>query len=238
MLGDSYSAGNGADNYYGPRGCFRSTRNWAEKYLDTLRSSRNVTFINRACSGGVLANVSGERKHEDELVTVYLPQEDVDKDDPRARAKLDDLEACTTPYRDDEAYRIEAMSARSAIGRTGTEVVFRCTRYMEPQWDAVGKDTDLVLFTIGGNDVNFGEIIKACFVVFARDPGRCRDNINEGHEAVEDVGRNTTADFLQDLKRRCDPMPRSWSSRTPTLRRTPTSNYATASCSATSIRRS
>src|SRR4051812_49576971 len=74
LLGDSYSAGNGAGSYYGPAGCYRSSRNWAERYLDTLRATRNVTFVNRACSGAVLADLSGRRTFETEPSWAYVPR--------------------------------------------------------------------------------------------------------------------------------------------------------------------
>ncbi|OLE23036.1 MAG: hypothetical protein AUG44_23220 [Actinobacteria bacterium 13_1_20CM_3_71_11] len=44
QIGDSYSAGNGARDYYGPRGCYRSHSNWAERYVrfhGTSRPSRS-----------------------------------------------------------------------------------------------------------------------------------------------------------------------------------------------------
>ncbi|MDO5068210.1 MAG: GDSL-type esterase/lipase family protein [Propionibacteriaceae bacterium] len=39
VLGDSYSAGNGAGAYYGPKGSFRSRNNWGHRYVDWLNSS-------------------------------------------------------------------------------------------------------------------------------------------------------------------------------------------------------
>src|SRR5688500_14001364 len=105
QLGDSYSAGNGADNYWGPSGCYRSTRNWAEKYLDTLRATRSVTFVNRACSGGVLNDLFNRTNKGDKLEFVNLPGV-ATKDDPRARQLLDASGACATSYRDDETWDI------------------------------------------------------------------------------------------------------------------------------------
>jgi lysophospholipase L1-like esterase len=71
LLGDSYSAGNGARDskgerdYYGPKGCYRSHSNWAEQYVRQLRNSGyNVTFVNRACSGAVTADLLNEKTLE------------------------------------------------------------------------------------------------------------------------------------------------------------------------------
>jgi len=40
VVGDSYSAGNGASGTtYGPAGCYRNTTHWSEKYATGLRRS-------------------------------------------------------------------------------------------------------------------------------------------------------------------------------------------------------
>ncbi|MCI0425242.1 MAG: GDSL-type esterase/lipase family protein, partial [Actinobacteria bacterium] len=91
LLGDSYSAGNGARNYVPGNDCYRSASNWAERFANTLRDGgHEVDLFNWACSGAVTGHV------------------------------------------DDQ------------------------------DW-VVSDSTDLVLLTIGGNDVNFSHIVLACF---------------------------------------------------------------------------
>lgn len=54
VLGDSYSAGNGAGAQYGPAACWRSKRNYAELYAAAVRAApyrQPVTVTNVACSG-------------------------------------------------------------------------------------------------------------------------------------------------------------------------------------------
>ena len=204
QLGDSYSAGNGAGDYYGPKDCYRSSSNWAERYLDTLRASYNVTFVNRACSGGVINGLTNRRNMDTKRAAVYVPEE-VDKDDAGARAALDSRGDCNSRYRDDEAYEITATGAVQdpRVG-SGTTVWFDCERYMHPQINAVGRDTDLVLFTIGGNDVEFATIVKECFALGFRDPGTCREKIDAAQDAIGDVGVRT-GQFLRALKSRLRP---------------------------------
>jgi lysophospholipase L1-like esterase len=201
QLGDSYSAGNGAGNYYGPKDCYRSSTNWAERYLDSLRDTYNVTFVNRACSGGVLSDLTHTRTMDDKTVSVWVP-DTVDKDDAGARAMLDARGDCTPTYRDDEAYTVAPFAAVPELG--GTTVYYTCKRSMEPQINAVGRDTDLVLFTIGGNDIHFSDIVKQCFALGFRDPGDCRDKIDAGQAGIGDVGVRT-AEFLRQLKARMRP---------------------------------
>lgn len=203
LLGDSYSAGNGAGSYYGPEDCYRSSRNWAERYLDTLRSSRSVTFINRACSGGVLQDLSTRRAMDAHAGTVLVPGI-VDADS--AAAQIAARDACEDgTYAGDEAYETDVTGAYpDAMGSGGTVVNYECGRFMEPQWNAVGKDTDLVMFSIGGNDIHFADIITQCFVIGIRDPGGCRDKIDAGKTDIVGVGERIEA-FLRALKARMRP---------------------------------
>ena len=68
QLGDSYSAGNGARsasgdrNYTGVSGCYRSPTNWGNQFVDSLRDLFAVTYVNRACSGGVINDVLNPRE--------------------------------------------------------------------------------------------------------------------------------------------------------------------------------
>ncbi|MGO9792970.1 MAG: GDSL-type esterase/lipase family protein [Solirubrobacteraceae bacterium] len=54
VMGDSYSAGNGAGDYHGPRGCRRSYKNYAEQYETLVEAApyhQKATVANVACSG-------------------------------------------------------------------------------------------------------------------------------------------------------------------------------------------
>lgn len=80
LLGDSYSAGNGArdasgdPDVYGPRGCNRSRSNWAEQYLDHLRTGGYaITFLNRACSGGVMDDLNNQRELDPKVGRTEVP---------------------------------------------------------------------------------------------------------------------------------------------------------------------
>jgi hypothetical protein len=54
VMGDSYSAGNGAGGYFGPNGCYRSPKNYAALYADALERppyNQPAPLTNVACSG-------------------------------------------------------------------------------------------------------------------------------------------------------------------------------------------
>ncbi len=187
VVGDSYAAGNGARdadgdrNYAGPKKCYRSPTNWGSQYADWLGTQGyDVTYVNRACSGGVIADITTRRNMGTSLESVYVPGPDP-SDAEIERAALDG--PCSTPYIGDERYEAENLGPYTSPDLYLVE----CTRYMQPQVNAIGEDTDLVLMTGGGNDVRFSKIVEQCFAPFYRDPGDCRRFVNEARELLPNV---------------------------------------------------
>lgn len=189
LLGDSYSAGNGARDasddrdYYGPSGCFRSHSNWSSKYVELLqRDGYNVTFDNRACSGGVTSGMVSPRNMDTKTRQTVVPGANtVDQ----ATAALATLDPCNTrSYIDEEYWTYKALAPSATVATVWT---YSCTRWLRPQTDFVGADTDLVLFTIGGNDIKFESIVKQCFVPGPRSPGDCRNAVNEAEGLLPGV---------------------------------------------------
>lgn len=82
-------------------------------------------------------------------------------------------------------------------GHTTAEVL----RDQIPQ---VPTDTDLVLLTIGGNDVKFQDIVRYCFVVGSRSSSDCRSKVDAARSALPDVRTKTEA-ILQALSDRLGP---------------------------------
>jgi len=133
LIGDSYSAGNGAGSYYGDVGSYRSGRNWAHTYTNWL--------IDQGVS-----------------------------------ATLDNL----------------AFS-----GRTTDKIVKEDIKNISPS-------TDLVLFTAGGNDVNFAEIVKSCFTVGYRSAHGCEERISQARSKLPQVASGITA-ILEQLEVKLSP---------------------------------
>lgn len=195
LMGDSYAAGNGARNadgdrnYEGPGGCYRSPTNWASQYVDWLEDQgHQVTFVNRACSGGVIPHYTSRRNMGDELVSVIMDEPDASEASV-VRAALNG--PCRTPYPGDELYEAEYGFPDMSPFVHWVE----CTRYMQPQINAVGPDTDLVLMTGGGNDVSFAKIVEQCFFLGTRDPGDCRGHVDDARELLPDVQDDLTDAF-------------------------------------------
>lgn len=202
LLGDSYSAGNGARNasgaedYYGPQGCMRSHSNWAEKYVATLQGQYAVTFVNRACSGAVLADLTAPRGIDRPLSntshSTYVPGQGWDPADPALLDAVVSEHLCDHEirYADEELIRYGIVSAIPDPFGDGTIVDFNCIRVVRPQIEAIGEDTDLVLFTFGGNDARFEPIVTTCFgpPFIMQNTDECEANITRARGSIDDIG--------------------------------------------------
>ena len=122
LLGDSYSAGNGAGAYYGDKEAYRSHNNWAHKYVEWLNSQGTPTVLTNLAHSGNVTN-----------------------DLTKSRGQIDEM----------------------------------------------SEDTNLVMFTIGGNDVNFSDIVKECFTLGLRDAKTCKEKVADANTKLESVKSNT-----------------------------------------------
>jgi GDSL-like Lipase/Acylhydrolase family/Cellulose binding domain len=191
LLGDSYTAGNGAGRYGAPTDCFRSSKNWGNRYAEYLRVTKGyqVSVVNRACSGSYVKNLTSGRVMCDTFEsctvtrTVYAPDVGVsipvDVNDPATRAAFQNA-ACVKKS-PDERFTLKTISSLLPDPLFFSVV---CTRSLAPQLDAVSTDTDLVLFSVGANDAGFAEIVANCFVKGSRDPGSCRTNIDKARTLI------------------------------------------------------
>jgi hypothetical protein len=164
LIGDSYSAGNGAGSYQGPHGCYRSSNNWASRYASWLDGQGYaVTLVNRACSGGVISTFSS----------------------PRTLGSFSAVGGCPQETPDAKTSQVGSLPRGGVV----------CQSTLNAQMDSLGKDSDLVLLTFGGDDVNFSDIVKQCFIVGLRDPGSCRSKVNDAAAGLASVTSNLTSIF-------------------------------------------
>lgn len=149
-MGDSYTAGNSADDYYDQKtSCSRSANNYArhlQRRIERDDGHPPVFVHTEACSGAVT------------------------KDFFNARGKNNGI---------------------------------------RPQIDAVDTGYDLILLTIGGNDIYFGEIVEHCFIGWRRTYDHCKDNLDraegllKGGSAEGSVETNITK-VLTEIGKRAD----------------------------------
>lgn len=126
LLGDSYTAGNGAGAYYGPTLSYRSARSWGHLYSDWLNEQNiRTTLHNFSFSGAITKDVLGSQ--------------------------------------------IKEMPA----------------------------NTDLVMLTIGGNDVYFAEIVVNCFVPGKSGYASCKGSVEKAEKKVSETFEKTEEIFRQ-----------------------------------------
>ena len=188
VLGDSYSAGNGAtddngaEQTYGPDGCRRSRVNWSEKYAAALRAKgQPVNLVNHACSGGVTADFTSPRVMDTASNKVEATPAGVSTT-AQANASLAQRDPCNT-----RAFPDEEFWTYNATAVTPLVVTYDCTRNLRPQADFVNKNVDLVLFTMGGNDAGFSSIVQNCFVPGARTSSGCKGKVDAARALLPQI---------------------------------------------------
>lgn len=121
LIGDSFTAGNGAGSHYGPKGSYQSKNNWGHRYVAWLNSRGVKTTLvkNLAFSGNTADDVRQE------------------------------------------------------------------------QIENIPKDTDLVMLTVGGNDMDFEGAVTYCFAKGFRSPKDCREKVDYAKSQFNDAVSNT-----------------------------------------------
>jgi GDSL-like Lipase/Acylhydrolase. len=71
-------------------------------------------------------------------------------------------------------------SQRSNMMGSSSSVINR------PQIEAISSSTDLVIMTMGGNDIGFGNLLKTCLMT-NRQADACRDTINAAKQSIDNV---------------------------------------------------
>lgn len=197
LMGDSYTAGNGArdhegrPSYYGPERCMRSADTWGEQYARILEANGYaVTVLNRACSAATTDAIVNDRSMRDTRVVTYPEPEPAGavRDDQFYLAWAATMPRCTPTPASEEYF--DSTVYRDARPDGSASVSVACERRLPAQTDALNADVDLVLMTVGGNDVHFPDIARECLIVANADG--CKARVDEARAYVQN-------DFADDL---------------------------------------
>ena len=193
VLGDSYSAGNGAtddqgaEQTYGPDGCRRSRVNWSEKYAAALRAGgQPVRLVNHACSGGVAADITSPRVMDTANKVEATPAGVTTA--AQANASLRRRDPCNTrAFPNEEFWTYQVRTVTPVV------VAYDCTRNLRPQAQFVNSSVDLVLYTMGGNDAGFSSIVQNCFVPGARTSSGCKTKVDAARALLPTIRKRLLA---------------------------------------------
>ncbi|MGI9156643.1 MAG: SGNH/GDSL hydrolase family protein [Marmoricola sp.] len=175
QLGDSYSAGNGAGGYTDTT-CYRSPRNYGTQFARTIHAS----YLNRACSGAVTRDLTHSTAKGSSADKTHSYKLSATKQSTARRqwlAKARAAHLCgTTPTKD--AYFARSLGPLTQTGSywTGT---LSCQLKVPAQVNAVNRGTDIVLLTIGGNDIGFSNIVVKCMAL--REEMSCKQAMDDAN---------------------------------------------------------
>lgn len=166
LMGDSYTAGNGAGQYVGPKGCYRSPLNWGSQVASHLTNvGFTVDETNVACSQATTdAVASPQPLSADRQSLSEAGWFDVASTIDQLEASL---QAACIPSGSGESASLSPFSVHEAriLGRVVyLKVDATCSRSMVAQVDQLPDNTNLVFMTLGGNDVGFARVIVDCFI--------------------------------------------------------------------------
>lgn len=68
---------------------------------------------------------------------------------------------------------------------------------LDDQIPKVASSSDVVMLTIGGNDVKFADIVTQCFAIGVRDPWSCREKVDSARSELQQVMTKTEAIFTK-----------------------------------------
>lgn len=164
-----------------------------------------MTLINRACSGAkindfledkstgsVVKAISGDpsKLTTNEQIIKYAEDKDICNIKPNNDLKV--------------AYRIISSAISSKRGKNQKRINIRCNYTIRRQLDSVDRSTDMVMMTIGGNDLDFDGIVKSCFAAVIRSASDCRTKINDARNNMGDLEINLRG-ILSSLNSRLRP---------------------------------
>ncbi|HQF96213.1 MAG TPA: hypothetical protein PLS46_18735 [Microthrixaceae bacterium] len=215
QLGDSYSAGTGARDYYGAKKCYRSNNSWAKHYvakLDELGAPAQLDDV-FACSGAVARNLYAENQ---ELYSKTHRESDL-----LGRTEAEwyawGVQACRDGLTADDVIASADVRLRGGIAGRFIDAKVDCKYQLELQaTDHADQlaEADEVVLTIGGNDLGFSDVVIHCFVLpwdnLTWDPvnlpgGACQDRVDDAREQITEPESAAATDILgafRDLKSR------------------------------------
>ena len=155
----------------------------------------SLTFNNRACGGAVTSNIISDRQFEKELSFATFPLST-----PRETIRHRLQQQCSTRFSDEMSGAINIHSIQIGSNHNlgmRQNVSYSCTRTIKAQANFVGPQTDLVMFSIGGNDLEFKNVVESCFALFAKDRNKCENAINYARKHLLTVKDN----YIQSIKK-------------------------------------
>ena len=105
-------------------------------------------------------------------------------------------------------YNQRAFVENAACSGATTDAFFTTFNGHRPQIDELpdGNEYDVIFLTIGGNDLNFGDIVQYCLVAISRDGANCGGLLSQAERMLVDgTLKAKVATVLRSVRRRAHP---------------------------------
>ncbi len=187
-----------------------------------------VNYVNRACSGAKIGAILGSHdeylassthsiilnngremsRAEVEEMLAKLAKEYALMDTEHDDVRFEYVSHSLVTYLNSEFLSVNNSEIFHSQVRNNL-VTYRKVMKIKPQISHVDKDTDVVIMTLGGNDLNFAKIVEKCLVFVGYDHGTCQNLIlNAKKEAditsktnkLHDNLRSVIESILQKMK--------------------------------------
>ena len=138
-----------------------------------------------------------------------LPRECPHRQSRTAKAKLDAADACSTKASGDDFLSVDYhLQKNSSLLPWAKDYTYECQITIRPQADFVGPKTDLVLMSMGGNDLGFSHLVTNCFgpripmIQHRADATKCRDDIASAKSNLTTVVNHLKSQISELLTKR------------------------------------
>lgn len=172
--------------YTGIDQCHHSPNNWGNWVTKSFRRDFNAIYINRACNGAEITNITSP----------FLLKKDHVRATAAATTTNYQQQRCPVPeFPSQEGWNLTVHNSKNPKKDT-------CSHYVRPQIENVGHHVDLVFMSGGANDLNYSSIVEACYYIdFMSGPKHCREAIRNAVAALPQVQQDLVR-VLQQLRYR------------------------------------
>lgn len=185
IVGDSFTSGNGVGSYTDELDCYQSTKNFGHVLASSLqRKGHSVNVKDYSCSGSKWRHIASSR-YRSSKQTRTVPSS-VAGNKEAAKKHLEKAGACKagTPGQ-------TKTSSVKVTGFSGNTAKYSCSGSINPMAQAANANTDIVVLTMGLNDIGYGALVKGC-MLDGTSTAQCNSAVKTGAGKVNALKDHTS----------------------------------------------
>lgn len=185
IVGDSFTSGNGVGSYTDELDCYQSTKNFGHVLASSLqRKGHSVNVKDYSCSGSKWRHIASSR-YRSSKQTRTVPSS-VAGNKAATKKHLEKAGACKagTPGQ-------TKTSSVKVTGFSGNTAKYSCSGSIKPMAQAANANTDIVVLTMGLNDIGYGALVKGC-MLDGTSTAQCNSAVKTGAGKVNALKDHTS----------------------------------------------